>query len=97
MAINLKEKKILLTGGWGFLGTFVRSALLARGVEEKNIFAPRSSEMDLRKEDNCRKAVSGCDVVIHVAGTVGGVGFNREHPAMAFYDNAAMALNLLEA
>ena len=94
---SLNDKKILLTGGAGFLGKHVAKKLIEHGAEEKNVYVPRSSEKDLRKYETCEEIVKGCDLVIHVAGKVGGIGFHQKHSAEAFYDNAAMALNLIEA
>lgn len=96
MKMNLKNKKILLTGGNGFLGSFVKKELIKRGVKEKNIFIPRSSEFDLREKENCKKVVKNQDVVIHLAGKVGGIGFNRERPGEMFYDNLIMGIQLIE-
>ncbi|MEK7536911.1 MAG: GDP-L-fucose synthase [Patescibacteria group bacterium] len=96
-SIKLSSSKILLTGGAGFLGSQVYKKLIERGVKPKNILIPRSKNLDLRNFENSQKAVKNKDLVIHIAGTVGGIGFNREHPARAFYNNAAMALNLIEA
>ncbi len=93
----LHDKKVVVTGGAGFLGAYVRKKLVERGVAEENIRVPRRPGFDLRQRESCDRAVGGADVVIHLAGVVGGIGFNKEHPAVLFYDNAAMALNMVEA
>ena len=95
--LDLKSKKITVTGGAGFLGSFVVKNLLERGVSQENLFIPRLKEFDLREKKDSEKVVSGQDIVIHIAGNVGGIGYNRVHPARAFYDNAVMALNLIDA
>jgi len=97
MALDLGSKKILLTGGSGFLGSFVYEELIARGVEKKNITIPRSREIDLRKWENCLRAVEGADIVIHLAAKVGGIGYNLKYPGELFYDNAIMGIQLMEA
>jgi GDP-L-fucose synthase len=86
-------KKVLVTGGAGFLGSYVVSILRQEGA---SIAVPRSANCDLRKLENCRKAVSGQDVVIHLAGKVGGIGLNREKPGELFYDNIIMGVQLME-
>lgn len=95
--INLKDKKIVVTGGAGFLGSRVVDELTARGVPRENIFVPRSSEYDLRDQTACRRVVDGQDVVIHLAAKVGGIGLNREKPGELFYDNLMMGAQLMEA
>ncbi len=92
----LRKKKILLTGESGFLGKFVYKELRKKGCLGKNITIPSSQELDLRELNNCKKAVNGVDVVIHLAAKVGGIGFNLEKPGELFYDNLIMGVNLME-
>lgn len=93
--MDIKDKKILLTGGAGFLGSHVFSELIRNKVSKKNIFIPRSKEIDLREKNNCKKAVKGMDILIHLAGNVGGIGKNQNLPATLFYDNVQMGINLI--
>jgi GDP-L-fucose synthase len=90
----LAGQKVVVTGGAGFLGSRVVSRLRERGADE--IVVPRTATMDLRDRENCRRAVSGADLVIHMAAKVGGIGFNRENPATLFYENLIMGAQLME-
>ncbi|HLA04677.1 MAG TPA: GDP-L-fucose synthase [Syntrophales bacterium] len=97
MVNDLSSKRILLTGGNGFLGSFVLEELTARGIQRESIRIPRSRDLDLRLWENCLKAVEGVDIVIHLAAMVGGIGFNLKYPGELFYDNAIMGIQLMEA
>src|SRR3989338_1788503 len=95
--LDLKNKHILVTGGAGFLGTFVVKELIKKGAHPKNIFVPRSKELDLKKYKNCQKVVENKDIIIHLAAKVGGIGLNKEKPGELFYDNLIMGAQLMEA
>ncbi len=92
--INLKDKKILVTGGAGFLGRFVIKKLEQKGCS--NIFIPRSKDFNLTEKKVCQRVVQNQDIVIHLAGLVGGIGLNREKPGTLFYENIMMGVQLME-
>jgi GDP-L-fucose synthase len=95
--LDLKDKKILLTGGDGFLGKFVQRELVENGVREEDIRIPHHVENDLRVWENCAEATTGVDLVLHLAASVGGIGFDQRNPGILFYDNMIMGAHLMEA
>lgn len=92
----LSTKRILVSGGAGFLGTQVVKKLKEAGCKE--IYAPRSKEYDLVNNENVRRLYLTLEpqVVIHLAAVVGGIGANRENPGVFFYDNLMMGAQLME-
>jgi len=94
--LELKNKKIIVTGGAGFLGKFVVRKLSERGCND--IFVPRIEEYDLRDLDIIKRMYSEfkADIVIHLAAVVGGIGANRENPGSFFYANLIMGIQLIE-
>lgn len=93
--MKLDSQKILLTGGAGFLGSYVYKELILAGASKNNIIIPRTKTYDLRNPDTCKELVKDVDLVIHLAANVGGIGYNQAHPGALFYDNAIMSINLL--
>ncbi|NES99561.1 MAG: GDP-L-fucose synthase [Sphaerospermopsis sp. SIO1G2] len=96
-ALELKNKRILVTGGAGFLGRQVIEQLCQAGADREKITVPRSRDCDLRVWESCQRAVDQQDIIIHLAAHVGGIGLNREKPAELFYDNLMMGTQLIHA
>ncbi|MGQ9491464.1 MAG: GDP-L-fucose synthase family protein [Anaerolineae bacterium] len=90
------NKRVMVTGGAGFLGSYVVDSLRARGCHE--IFVPRSAKYDLCYLSDVRRAFddSRPDIVIHLAAVVGGIGANQARPGEFFYDNLMMGLLVME-
>ena len=94
--IKLADKRIVVTGGAGFLGSFVLEKLRARGCTQ--VFVPTIEQYDLTQIADIRRMYADArpDVVIHLAAVVGGIGANQKHPGEFFYKNLMMGVQLIE-
>jgi GDP-L-fucose synthase len=94
--VQWNDKRVLVTGGAGFLGSFVVEKLGERGYQ--TVIVPRSKDYDLRDRDAITRLFREArpDLVIHLAAIVGGIGANQAHPGSFFYDNAIMGIQLIE-
>ncbi|OGJ37775.1 MAG: GDP-fucose synthetase [Candidatus Pacebacteria bacterium RIFOXYB1_FULL_39_46] len=89
-----QDKRVLVTGGHGFLGSHLVTEL--KKLNPKEILLPRSKDYDLRKKEVCAQVVKNMDIVIHLAANVGGIGYNQKFPGTLFYDNLTMGVHLME-
>ena len=91
-----EKKKVTITGGAGFLGSYVIKKLEERGC--RSIFVPRSKNYDLVSYEACKKVYrdSSPDIVIHLAAQVGGIGANRGNPGKFFYENLMMGVQMMD-
>src|SRR5262245_31018644 len=92
----MTDKRILVTGGGGFVGRHVLDALRQRGATQ--VFAPRRAEVDLTRDADVKRAFDDCrpQIVIHLAAVVGGIGANRTSPGRFFYENVMMGALVME-
>jgi GDP-L-fucose synthase len=95
--MDLAKRTICITGGDGFIGRHLQKRLGARGVEPSQLHIPKIEECDLTLLDNARRAVQGCDLVIHAAAVVGGIHYNQTFPGEVYYRNTLLNTQVLEA
>ncbi|MCI0498750.1 MAG: GDP-L-fucose synthase [Planctomycetales bacterium] len=98
MSMFFNNKRIVITGGDGFLGRHLQEKLRSRGIHPSQVLIPLIKDYDLTKEADVVRMYETMrpDIVIHLAAQVGGIGANRENPGRFFYANMAMGLHLIE-
>ena len=96
MDVFFEDRRVVVTGGAGFLGGYVVEGLRKRGC--KNILVPKIEDYDLVEKNDIVRMYDDMrpDIVIHLAAVVGGIGANREHPGEFFYKNLMMGVQLIE-
>jgi GDP-L-fucose synthase len=96
MSMNWPAERVVVTGGAGFLGSYVLEELRRRGAKE--LFVPRSKDYDLVQLEAVKRLYADArpTLVIHMAARVGGIGANRDNPGKFFYDNLMMGVQLIE-
>jgi GDP-L-fucose synthase len=96
MSLDLSTRRLMVTGGSGFVGRRLIAKLRERGV--RDIFVPRSAEYDLVDREACRRAIADSrpDIIIHLAAVAGGIGINMQSPGQFFFDNLMMGTQLME-
>ena len=94
--MDLRDKRVAVTGGEGFLGSFLLEVLRARGC--RDIFVPRMEDYNLTLAPDIERFFADArpEVLFHLAAVVGGIGANRENPGRYFYENAVMGVQLIE-
>ena len=96
MPLDLSTRRVMVTGGAGFLGSRVVASLRDRGV--RDVFVPRSVDYNLVEREACKRVIQDAqpDVIIHLAAAAGGIGVNMEEPGRFFFDNLMMGTQLME-
>lgn len=94
-----KDKRILITGGYGFVGKYVAQKLRERGLTSDQLILFHRSEFDVRREEDVKRLFmtkKDISIVIHLAGDVGGIGYNRKFPGSVYYNNIMMNTLIME-
>src|SRR5262245_37637251 len=94
--MDIRGKRITVTGGAGFLGSHVVEELERAGC--RNVFVPRSVDYDLKHTEGVIRMYADTrpEIVVHLAAVVGGIGANREHPGRFFYENMMIGTEVME-